>query len=86
MRYHLKNTDGSQSASWGNANKSPPTTISEIKNGITPLYISPIGTFVMFFTTNTQTATGGITTPTATVMANYNAKPYRIKTQFLYCR
>ncbi len=69
MRYHLKNTDGSQSASWGNANKSPPTTISEIKNGITPLYISPIGTFCDVFYDEHTDRNRWDNNPTATVMA-----------------
>ena len=41
-----------------------------IKNGYTPLYITFSGTFVMFFTTKTHMATGGITVPIHTEQAN----------------
>ena len=60
---HLYKTEGSQRANSGKAKSNAHTITREIKKGATPLYIVPIGIFVMFLTTKTQMATGGMTTP-----------------------
>jgi hypothetical protein len=59
---------GSHSARLGKIKSNATARNNEIRKGYAPLYITPMGTFVMFFTTKTGIATGGIMDPTQTVI------------------
>jgi len=59
---------GRYNTKFGNMNSNITQRNKEIRKGNAPLYMTLIGTFVIFFTTKTGMATGGIMDPTQTVI------------------
>jgi hypothetical protein len=63
MAYHFMSRFGSQSVIFGKNNIRSRQMHIPTKYGYIPLYIVPMGTFVIEDAINTHTATGGMTIP-----------------------